>query len=445
MGSIVVQSIVLLACADVDCGPDHIEAAGECFPLKRNADASTIEGDSASERDNSRISAGSDRAVAGPSSSGCDCATVDCMDSGVPRTNPAGCDMVICQVDSSRSRCHANPGCEEACGVTQPEGTPTRPIGFRPAATEAATPRSGDSGACVPTQCEDNMCSTLADGCGGTLNCGSCRGTLKCGFKKPNECGTDSLCPVGHLCARVTSNSKLPDYEPKGAVIIFHHDEWNGAAPLPQPVSTEVARSGVRKLSENRWEIDVDVSDWTAQGNGYISVALSMDPSDELKARDLVGVSKGYYSVRTGSTYDLGTLQGFFLSPRADSLETPGHEAAGFIECFGECPFTCCVSAQPPSRSCRLECPSEQNDMVLYCDGPEDCTGTQVCCSTSTFGAERRDTFACTNADCRHDPSRYRHQRCHVREHCPPGEECMLGACQAAGSLNYSELPIDGS
>ena len=66
-----------------------------------------------------------------------------------------------------------------------PQSTP-------PAVDAGALPPDApaDAPGCVPATCEqlDAECGTALDGCGGTLDCGTCEKGHPCGTRKPNRC-----------------------------------------------------------------------------------------------------------------------------------------------------------------------------------------------------------------------------------------------------------------
>jgi hypothetical protein len=47
--------------------------------------------------------------------------------------------------------------------------------------------------ACTPITCASvgANCGPMADGCGGSIDCGTCSGLQVCGFATPNVCGQD--------------------------------------------------------------------------------------------------------------------------------------------------------------------------------------------------------------------------------------------------------------
>jgi hypothetical protein len=54
---------------------------------------------------------------------------------------------------------------------------------------------------CIPTTCQyqGKDCGTIPDGCGGTLNCGSCTSPNTCGGGgAPNLCGTPPVCTCAY-------------------------------------------------------------------------------------------------------------------------------------------------------------------------------------------------------------------------------------------------------
>jgi glycine cleavage system regulatory protein len=60
---------------------------------------------------------------------------------------------------------------------------------------QMVTFKAGSGGTCTPTTCaaQDKNCGSLADGCGGTLSCGSCVSPQTCGGAgTPNVCGASS-------------------------------------------------------------------------------------------------------------------------------------------------------------------------------------------------------------------------------------------------------------
>jgi hypothetical protein len=50
-----------------------------------------------------------------------------------------------------------------------------------------------DAPPCVPNTCQKlgARCGAVSDGCGATLDCGTCRGNEVCGLKTPNHCDRD--------------------------------------------------------------------------------------------------------------------------------------------------------------------------------------------------------------------------------------------------------------
>jgi hypothetical protein len=85
-----------------------------------------------------------------------------------------------------------------------------RPMGYDPTRVEAwetLTHVGAPLPGCTPktcTQLGDN-CGTVGDGCGGTLNCGTCSGSQTCGGGgTPNHCGSGSCTPT--TCAALNDN-----------------------------------------------------------------------------------------------------------------------------------------------------------------------------------------------------------------------------------------------
>lgn len=60
---------------------------------------------------------------------------------------------------------------------------------------------------CQPSTCEDlgATCGLVPDGCGGTLDCGTCQGTETCGETMPNHCGCALAEPEGTALVRIPS------------------------------------------------------------------------------------------------------------------------------------------------------------------------------------------------------------------------------------------------
>jgi hypothetical protein len=58
-----------------------------------------------------------------------------------------------------------------------------------PGVDDAGAPAT-DAPTCVPTTCQklDAQCGTIADGCGGMLDCGACKEDQVCGLNRPNHC-----------------------------------------------------------------------------------------------------------------------------------------------------------------------------------------------------------------------------------------------------------------
>src|SRR4030095_11396369 len=68
-----------------------------------------------------------------------------------------------------------------------------------------------DSGACTPTVCAQPggmYCGKVSDGCGGTVDCGTCPAGQTCGARTPNLCGAPCpLCPMIPQCSDAGTTS----------------------------------------------------------------------------------------------------------------------------------------------------------------------------------------------------------------------------------------------
>ena len=90
----------------------------------------------------------------------------------------------------------------------------------------------GDGGvACQPTTtCPANACGPIANGCGGTLDCGGCPSPQACGAN-----GTPSQCGGGNQCVQISQatacGSKTCGYAPDGCGGSYTCGTLNGACP----------------------------------------------------------------------------------------------------------------------------------------------------------------------------------------------------------------------
>src|SRR5690349_9504934 len=77
------------------------------------------------------------------------------------------------------------------------------------AACGSSTTTGGDAGNCTPTTCaaEQKNCGDIVDGCGKSLNCGTCTGGDTCGGSSPNVCGVGTCTPT--TCADEGKNCGL--------------------------------------------------------------------------------------------------------------------------------------------------------------------------------------------------------------------------------------------
>ena len=74
--------------------------------------------------------------------------------------------------------------------------------------SDAAACAGSCDGPCIPTTCaaEGKNCGSIPDGCGGTLDCGSCTAPRTCGGGgTPNVCGCPLNC-AGRICGTVTNS-----------------------------------------------------------------------------------------------------------------------------------------------------------------------------------------------------------------------------------------------
>ena len=83
-------------------------------------------------------------------------------------------------------------GCDGGPGTAEP--APGEPAPGEP----AVSPEPGEPDVCVPLTCDEAGagCGSLADGCGGILDCGTCAEGLTCGAGAPNVCGEGSCEPL---------------------------------------------------------------------------------------------------------------------------------------------------------------------------------------------------------------------------------------------------------
>jgi len=114
-------------------------------------------------------------------------AASDVPDARGPRSDDVSCDPVTCA--EARANCGA---IADGCGGTLECGTCDAPE------------RCGGGGmdnicGCTPRTCEDALaeCGTVVDGCGGTLECGTCDAPDSCGGGGvSNQCGAAACVPV---------------------------------------------------------------------------------------------------------------------------------------------------------------------------------------------------------------------------------------------------------
>jgi len=322
---------------------------------------------------------------------------------------------------------------------------------LQPTPSTQVPPLDGGQVTCIPTQCPEQSCGVIADGCGETVNCGKCPGTLACGLKHANRCGTESVCPMNHVCALVELFGAQVGASPKGVLVLLYADKPSADIALPSqvlakkltrlpPESGGITVSEVAPGVQDQRElvkVSVDIGDWPKL-SGYFIVVLShsLDPQPELG--DVIAYQRhsGPLTVSPGGVYDLGALPGRYFAPEPDDRDRPGNEGAHVVECAGPCPFKCCQRFQEqPTWASRI-CAESCDDAALLhvsCDGPEDCAVGQVCCQTGdpVTGRSRAD---CTSATCTTSlaVTGTTFRLCHSDSHCLSGEFCSpTGAFEA--------------
>ena len=136
--------------------------------------------------------------------------------------------------------------------------------------------------------------------------------------------------------------------------------------------------------------------------------------------------------IGAGSTVDLGAVT-LTAVPRVDLPGTPGDDRDDRVTCPGASSSNCapCCRRVNAAGSCdvtdAVSCTGPNGASFLRCDGPEDCSGGEVCC-----GSPGDDHVCVDAADC--NP---RARACHGRADCPLADACItstfdeLGHCDA--------------
>ncbi|MBI3767819.1 MAG: hypothetical protein HY271_04895 [Deltaproteobacteria bacterium] len=125
------------------------------------------------------------------------------------------CTGGVCeQKQENGVQCQFKSGCLSDCCCSTSGGR----------CSEAAACTGTCTGPCTPTTCaaEGKSCGTIPDGCGGTLDCGSCTAPRTCGGGgTPNVCGCPSNCggdicgTVVNSCGQQVSCGTCPSNKPK--------------------------------------------------------------------------------------------------------------------------------------------------------------------------------------------------------------------------------------
>lgn len=63
-----------------------------------------------------------------------------------------------------------------------------------------ATPKTDAITVCHPAACGAGVCGDLADGCGGSIDCGDCQGGQVCGSTTASVCGPAPACTTATTC-----------------------------------------------------------------------------------------------------------------------------------------------------------------------------------------------------------------------------------------------------
>jgi endoglucanase len=117
-----------------------------------------------------------------------------------------------------------------------------------------------DGGTCQPTTCGTAVCGSKANGCGGTLNCGTCAAGQSC--NPSNQCvtTTSTQSPFGGSARLATSTIQAEDYDLGGEGVAYHDTTAGNASQGTQRGSDGV---DVEATSDTGGGLNVG---WTAPG-----------------------------------------------------------------------------------------------------------------------------------------------------------------------------------
>ncbi|HMI91747.1 MAG TPA: hypothetical protein VK509_10315, partial [Polyangiales bacterium] len=242
-------------------------------------------------------------------------------------------------------------------------------------------------------QCEPGTCDAIADGCGGPHYCESCPGTLSCAaLGHANQCETTSTCAPGHVCMRVYFGTAAPEALAHSALWFFRDLADDG---FPDPVMRMTTGMAVpvrdEVMMQYSYDFDLTGFDFSELPEVYVALATSAnDLANGPEPGDQWYVHPSKLRLAPGWLADLGQVFALQLIPlTADKPLTSGHEGEGLIHCgAGACRHSCCDDV----------CSGSGCDAMavkrISCDGPEDCTGGQICCGQ----ADRSETF-CSAAE----------------------------------------------
>ena len=95
---------------------------------------------------------------------------------------------------------------------------------------------TGSGSACTPAMCQAGNCGIMSDGCSSTVNCGSCGSGETCGATTANVCGSENACTAGFCLDQMAcSGSGQTPTIINGVVTAPGHDDtttWGTPDPI---------------------------------------------------------------------------------------------------------------------------------------------------------------------------------------------------------------------